>query len=97
MRNIPDISVVASPTFSSNRLCRSTIRTERSGRSRRSRMAAEAPEMRWHHWVLEPALAPGARTDFRFDLEYGAQGFANDGADAVVLANGTFLNPGLTP
>jgi hypothetical protein len=60
-------------------------------------LADEAPEMRWHHYVLAQPLAPGAVTDFRFDLEYGAQGFANDGADPVVLGNGTFLNPGLTP
>ena len=62
-----------------------------------AKLADEAPEMRWHHYVLERPLAPGATTDFRFDLEYGAQGFGNEGADAVVLGNGTFLNPGLTP
>ncbi|HTJ05735.1 MAG TPA: ABC transporter permease [Caldimonas sp.] len=62
-----------------------------------AKLADEAPEMRWHHYVLEQPLAPGATTDFRFDLEYGAQGFANEGADPVVLGNGTFLNPGLTP
>jgi len=62
-----------------------------------ARLADDVPEMRWHHYVLEQPLAPGAATDFRFDLEYGARGFANDGSDPVVLGNGTFLNPGLTP
>ena len=62
-----------------------------------AKLADEAPELRWHHYVLEPALAPGATTELRFDLEYGARGFGNDGADPVVLANGTFLNPGLSP
>jgi hypothetical protein len=62
-----------------------------------AKLADEAPEMRWHHYVLEQPLAPGATTDFRFDLEYGAQGFSNEGADPVVAGNGTFLNSGLTP
>nr|HET7859156.1 ABC transporter permease [Caldimonas sp.] len=62
-----------------------------------AKLADEAPEMRWHHYVLEQPLAPGATTDFRFDLDYGAQGFSNEGADPVVLGNGTFLNAGLTP
>jgi hypothetical protein len=44
VRNIADISVVASPTFMSKAGARSTISTERSGCSRRRRMAAEAPE-----------------------------------------------------
>jgi hypothetical protein len=38
-----DISVVASPTFSSKAMAFSTIRTRSSGQSRRSRMAAAAP------------------------------------------------------
>jgi hypothetical protein len=62
-----------------------------------ARLADAAPEMRWHHYVLDAPLAPGATMDFRFDLEYGARGFRNDGADPVVLDNGTFLNSGLGP
>ncbi|MGH8713464.1 MAG: ABC transporter permease, partial [Casimicrobiaceae bacterium] len=62
-----------------------------------ARLADAAPEMRWHHYVLGSPLAPGATIDFRFDLEYGARGFRNDGADPVVLDNGTFLNSGLGP
>ena len=46
---------------------------------------------------LDRPLAPGAATDLRFDLGYGAKGFANGGADPVVLDNGTFVNAGLTP
>ena len=43
--------------------------------------------VRWHHYVLAHAAWPrGATMDFRFDLEYGAQGFRNDGADPIVLA-----------
>ncbi len=60
-------------------------------------LADEAPAMRWHHYRLATALAPGATMDFRFDFEYGARGFRNDGADPVVLGNGTFLNAGLSP
>ncbi|MFO1305007.1 MAG: hypothetical protein U1F54_14830 [Burkholderiales bacterium] len=55
------------------------------------------PEMRWHHYRLATPMAPGATMDLRFDLTYGARGFRNDGADPTVLANGTFLNPGLVP
>jgi len=62
-----------------------------------AKLADEAPAMRWHHYVLDTALAPGATAALTFDLEYGARGFRNEGADPVVLANGTFLNPGLTP
>jgi len=62
-----------------------------------ARLVDEAPELFWHHYALEQPLAPDATTDFRFDLEYGAHGFRNDGADRVVLDNGTFLNAGLTP
>ncbi|MFO1396765.1 MAG: M1 family aminopeptidase [Burkholderiales bacterium] len=62
-----------------------------------ARLADSLPAMRWHHYVLATPLAPGATMDLAFDLEYGARGFRNDGADPVVLANGTFLNPGLTP
>jgi ABC-2 type transport system permease protein len=62
-----------------------------------ARLADEAPELRWHHYVLTEALAPGATTELRFDLEVGARGFGNDGADPVVLGNGTFLNAGLSP
>jgi hypothetical protein len=62
-----------------------------------AKIAAQRPEMRWHHYTLASPLAPGATMELAFDLEYGARGFRNDGADPVVLANGTFLNPGLSP
>ena len=62
-----------------------------------ARLADAVSKMRWHHYTLDTPLAPGATTDFRFDLEYGARGFRNDGADPVVLDNGSFLNPGLSP
>jgi ABC-type transport system involved in multi-copper enzyme maturation permease subunit len=52
--------------------------------------------VRWHHYRLATPMAPGATVDLRFDLTYGARGFRNDGADATVLANGTFMNPGLS-
>jgi len=55
------------------------------------------PLVRWHQYKLASPLPPGATMDLRFDLTYGARGFRNEGADPTVLANGTFLNPGLTP
>jgi ABC-2 type transport system permease protein len=62
-----------------------------------AKLVESLPQMRWHHYVLDAPLAPGATMDLAFDLEYGARGFRNDGAAPVVLANGTFLNPGLSP
>jgi ABC-2 type transport system permease protein len=61
-----------------------------------ARLADEEPDLYWHHYELIEVLAPGATTNFRFDLEYGAHGFRNGGADPIVLENGTFLNAGLT-
>ncbi len=61
------------------------------------RVAASEPAMRWHNLALASPLAPGATMAFRFDLEFGARGFRNDGADPTVLGNGTFLNSGLSP
>ena len=43
MRNIADISVVASPTFASNASAFSTMSTRSCGCSRRSRIAVDAP------------------------------------------------------
>jgi ABC-2 type transport system permease protein len=60
-----------------------------------AKLADEEPDLHWHHYELAEPLAPAATTDFRFNLEYGAHGFRNDGADPVVLENGTFLNAGL--
>ncbi|MEO8311274.1 MAG: ABC transporter permease [Caldimonas sp.] len=62
-----------------------------------ARLADEAPDLHWHHYVLEAPLAPAARTALRFDIEYAARGFGSGGADPVVLGNGSFLNAGLTP
>lgn len=62
-----------------------------------ARLVESVPALRWHHYALETPLPPGATTELRFDLTYGARGFRNDGADRTVLANGTFLNAGLTP
>ena len=55
------------------------------------------PSVRWHHYKLATPMAPGATMEMKFDLTYGARGFRNEGAEMTVLANGTFLNPGLTP
>lgn len=60
-------------------------------------VVGEEPSLRWHHYRLRTPMARAATMDFRFGLTYGAQGFRNEGADPMVLGNGTFLNPGLTP
>lgn len=74
----------------------STARVHKVEPSVPARLVDAAPTIRWHHYTLDAPLAPGASMDFRFDLEYGARGFRNDGADPVVLDNGSFLNPGLS-
>ncbi|HEY2189161.1 MAG TPA: hypothetical protein VGH48_11425 [Caldimonas sp.] len=61
-----------------------------------AKLADDEPDLSWHHYVLAEALAPAAMTTFRFDIGYGARGFTNNGADPVVLGNGTFLNAGLS-
>ena len=62
-----------------------------------ARLAAARPEVMWHHYVLAEPLPPGGSLLLRFDLGYEARGFRNDGADRLVLGNGTFLNAGLAP
>lgn len=74
-----------------------TARMQRMEFSVPAKVAEDLPLLRWHRYTLGTPLAPGATLGLAFDLEYGARGFRNDGADRVVLANGTFLNPGLTP
>ena len=61
-----------------------------------AKLIDSAPEQSWYHYALSQPLAPSATTTFHFDLDYGARGFRNNGADPIVLANGTFLNAGLT-
>jgi hypothetical protein len=46
-------------------------------------------------YKLAQPLAPGARTELRFDLEIAQRGFRNSGAFTDVVGNGTFVN-GLT-
>lgn len=74
-----------------------TAKIDRFDSDRSGKMADEAPELFWHHYVLDQALTPGATMLFRYKIEYAARGFRNNGADPVVLDNGTFLNSGVTP
>ncbi len=46
-------------------------------------------------YKLAEPLAPGAKTELRFDLEIAQRGFRNSGAFTDVVGNGTFVN-GLT-
>ena len=72
-----------------------TVREMRFGAA--AKIADEAPALHWHHYKLDADLAPAATTTFHFDLEYAAKGFTNNGANPVVLGNGSFLNAGLSP
>ncbi len=61
------------------------------------RLVEETPAMHWHHYALGTPLPPGGAATLRFDFEYGAKGFRNEGADPVVLGNGALINTGFTP
>ncbi len=43
-------------------------------------------------YKLDTPLAPGAETEFGYDLTYKSSGFLLDGSDTSVVGNGTFLN-----
>jgi ABC-2 type transport system permease protein len=51
----------------------------------------------WWHYRLDTPLAPGATTVCNFAVDYQMHGFMNDGAEGVVVDNGTFLNGAIGP
>jgi len=44
-----------------------------------------------HRFEFGAPLAPGARTEFRYDLEFARRGFEEGSQDNPILSNGTFL------
>ena len=62
-----------------------------------ARLVAADRNLWWWHYRLETALAPGAATKCHFDTGYQMHGFTNDGAEGIVLDNGTFLNAAIGP
>ncbi|MDB5985706.1 MAG: putative rane protein [Nevskia sp.] len=52
-------------------------------------------DLYWFHYRLDTPLAPGAITACTFDVVYQMHGFTNNGAESVVLDNGTFLGAAL--
>lgn len=44
-----------------------------------------------HLFRLDPPLASGAQTTVRFELEYGARGFATDSPDPAIVGNGSYI------
>ncbi len=55
------------------------------------------PDVAWLHYRLQSAFAPGATLHSQFEVAYQMHGFTNDGAEVIVLDNGTFLNGALGP
>jgi len=55
------------------------------------------PQLSWWHYRLSEPLAPGATGACEFEIGYQMAGFMNDGADRVVIDNGTFLNGAFGP
>lgn len=56
-----------------------------------ARLAAKADRFGMSRFDFHPPLAPGARTELRFDLSFDARGFAGSQQDDAVVGNGTFL------
>ena len=56
-----------------------------------ARLAQKDARFGMHRFELDPPLAPGARTEFRYDLDFGRRGFEDGEQDDPILASGTFL------
>jgi ABC-2 type transport system permease protein len=58
---------------------------------RRIARALEDGELRHRIYTLEQPLRPGETVQLTFDVNFEPHGFTNDGADASVVANGTYF------
>ncbi|HEY3785447.1 MAG TPA: M1 family aminopeptidase [Steroidobacteraceae bacterium] len=54
-------------------------------------------DLGWRHYRLNSPLQPGASSIGHFEVGYAMKGFTNDGAERVVVDNGTFLNGAIGP
>jgi len=54
-------------------------------------------ELSWRHYRLSAPMQPGTTSVCHFDVGYAMKGFTNDGAERVVVDNGTFLNGAIGP
>jgi len=55
------------------------------------------PDRGFYHYRLAAPLAPGARLDFDFELDYAPRGLLGLGSDTPVVANGTFFTNDVMP
>ncbi|RNF28861.1 membrane protein, partial [Massilia aurea] len=55
------------------------------------------PDLGLYHYRLATPLAPGARLDFDFELDYAPRGPLGLGSDTPVIANGTFFTNEVMP
>lgn len=55
------------------------------------------PDRGFYHYRLATPLAPGARLDFDFELDYAPRGLLGLGSDTPVVANGTFFTNEVMP
>lgn len=62
-----------------------------------SDVVASEPSLHWHELKFREALPPGQEFTLRFELEYAASGFGNDGASKTIVDNGSFINSDLFP
>jgi ABC-2 type transport system permease protein len=56
-----------------------------------ARLAARDERFGMYRFELDEPLAPGARTELRFDLAFAERGFADDEQDNSVIENGSLL------
>jgi len=55
------------------------------------------PDRGFYHYRLAAPLAPGARLDLDFELDYAPRGLLGLGSDTPVVANGTFFTNEVMP
>jgi hypothetical protein len=55
------------------------------------------PDRGFYHYRLATPLAPGARLDFDFELDYAPRGLLGLGSDTPVVGNGTFFTNEVMP
>jgi ABC-type transport system involved in multi-copper enzyme maturation permease subunit len=74
-----------------------TVQIRRMDFGRPSKLIDANRDLYWLHYRLETPLAPGETTICHFDNGYQMHGFTNEGAESIVLSNGTFLNGAVGP
>ncbi|MCA9686720.1 MAG: hypothetical protein KC457_31430, partial [Myxococcales bacterium] len=60
----------------------------------RATLSHEDPELPYRIYTLDPPMAPDEEFTVRYDYRKDVRGFANNGNDTGIVANGSFINSG---